>query len=291
MTDLTIVLGMHRSGTSICAQALQVLGCSMAEEAGAGPGNPGGHWERFEIAACHDRLLALFGADYHGPTHHRLLPPAWWALPEVRTIKRELQAVVEDVLTLPRPGLKDPRIARLMPLWAELLDDLGVYPRFVVCIRHPAQVARSMAARDGIRQELAELQWLQYNVGAVTGIGRQQVFYLDYDTWFPDPLDTAERLARFLGIPRGRPHTAYLGLRSLIDPTQRHGVSGTPRLEACERLWPLLSEAARQGNITPPLDVAAQWLNAGLSAVPYGVSDLGWHHGGAHVAERHGASS
>ncbi len=43
---IVTVLGMHRSGTSLCANVLQVLGVDMAEGPGASPANQRGHWER-----------------------------------------------------------------------------------------------------------------------------------------------------------------------------------------------------------------------------------------------------
>src|SRR5689334_7144508 len=49
--SLVVVLGMHRSGTSLCAHMLSVMGVDMTDDIGASPPNPQGHWERREIAA------------------------------------------------------------------------------------------------------------------------------------------------------------------------------------------------------------------------------------------------
>ena len=84
---IVFVLGMHRSGTSLCSHILSALGVDMADQI-AGPGNtsvtpdnPRGHWERWEIVEFHDRILRLFNRDYFGRFHDFALPVAWWADP------------------------------------------------------------------------------------------------------------------------------------------------------------------------------------------------------------------
>src|SRR3954469_636656 len=85
---IVIVLGMHRSGTSLCSHVLSALGVDMTDKV-AGPGhahpapdNPKGHWERWEIVDLHDRILGLFNRGYYVPTHDLALPVAWWAEPQ-----------------------------------------------------------------------------------------------------------------------------------------------------------------------------------------------------------------
>jgi hypothetical protein len=69
---IVLVLGMHRSGTSLCSHLLSALGVDMADNipgpgnASPAPDNPRGHWERWEIVEFHDRILGLFNRDYFG---------------------------------------------------------------------------------------------------------------------------------------------------------------------------------------------------------------------------------
>jgi hypothetical protein len=60
---IVIVLGMHRSGTSLCSHLLSALGVDMADDIGVNVGNDRGHWERWEIVELHDRILGLFNRD------------------------------------------------------------------------------------------------------------------------------------------------------------------------------------------------------------------------------------
>ena len=52
-----IVLGMHRSGTSLCASMLNCLGVNIAEDIGVGNGNDRGHFERWDLVEIHDKIL------------------------------------------------------------------------------------------------------------------------------------------------------------------------------------------------------------------------------------------
>src|SRR5271166_6062779 len=99
---IVLVLGMHRSGTSLCSHLLSALGVDMTDKI-AGPGNarvtpdnPRGHWERWEIVEFHNRILGLFNRDYLGRFHDFALPVAWWADPRVAQIRREIVAFLEE---------------------------------------------------------------------------------------------------------------------------------------------------------------------------------------------------
>ena len=86
---IVVVLGMHRSGTSLCAHILSAMGIDMADETQSGSRRTTmGHWERWEIVEFHDRILELFNRGYFGPFHDFSLPVAWWADPRVASDQR-----------------------------------------------------------------------------------------------------------------------------------------------------------------------------------------------------------
>src|SRR5437016_5608369 len=168
---IVLVLGMHRSGTSLCSHLLSALGVDMADKIPGPPAdmadkipgppadmadkiprppatrphpsNPRGHWERWEIVEFHDRILALFNRDYLGRFHDFALPVAWWADPRVAQIRREIVAFLEQRMGDSCFGFKDPRTVRLMPVWHQIFNELKLAPKVVLCLRIPAQVARS----------------------------------------------------------------------------------------------------------------------------------------------------
>jgi len=202
---ITMVLGMHRSGTSLCAHILGAMGIDMTDNilppgaTSLGADNPRGHWERWQIVEFHDRILQLFNRDYFGPLHDFPLPAAWWADPRVSQIKREIVAFLAGRMGDGYFGFKDPRTVRLMPLWHQIFNDLKLMPKVVLCVRNPAQVARSVGERDNLDQALGEYRWLIYMVDFFRYCRGFEVCTVDYEDWFRDPCANFEKLKKIAG--------------------------------------------------------------------------------------------
>jgi len=156
-----IVLGMHRSGTSALAGTLHHLGVEFSERLmPASPDNPRGYWEHRDIVSVNHRLMAEFGATWDD-----IRPlPAGWERGEValHSSAKLASIMTQDFAQAPLWGLKDPRLCRLLPLWTTLLAQVKVKPRFILMLRHPCDVAASLAARDGLSGAHAGLLWLRH---------------------------------------------------------------------------------------------------------------------------------
>jgi hypothetical protein len=57
--------------------------------------------------------------------------------------------------------LKDPRVCRLLPLYLEAFDVLGIEPLVILQVRPMMAVARSLADRDELDPRHSELLWLR----------------------------------------------------------------------------------------------------------------------------------
>ena len=226
---IVLVLGMHRSGTSLCSHLLSALGVDMADKI-AGPGNPAptpdnprGHWERWEIVEFHDRILGLFNRDYLGRFHDFALPVAWWADPRVAQIRREIVAFLESRMGDGYFGFKDPRTVRLMPVWHQIFNELKLAPKLVLCLRNPAQVARSLHARDSLDPANGEYRWLAYMIDFYRYTSNFECCSVEYEEWFDNPAANIEKLRQFLDLPWQQSESDLaLLLSDLIDPTARH---------------------------------------------------------------------
>ena len=204
---IVVVLGMHRSGTSLCSNVLSALGVDMVDRV-EGPGhdqltaeNAKGHWERWEITAFHDRILGLFKRGYYEPTHDFPLPVAWWAQPQVAEVRREIAAFLEQRMDKSLFGFKDPRTLRLLPVWHQLFDELRLAPKIVLCLRNPAEIARSLQARDGLDPDIGELRWFVYTTDFFRYIKDAEICVLEYETWFENPSVNVTKLRKFLDLP------------------------------------------------------------------------------------------
>ena len=226
---IVLVLGMHRSGTSLCSHILSALGVDMADKIpGPGatsphPSNPRGHWERWEIVEFHDRILGLFNREYLGHFHDFALPVAWWADPRVVQIRREIVAFLEQRMGSEYFGFKDPRTVRLMPVWHQILNELKLAPKIVLCLRNPAQIGRSLNVRDGLDPEIGEYRWLVHIVDFFRYTKNFDFCTVEYEEWFSNPLVNLEKLQKFLDLQWQQSEADLaLMLSGIIDPSARH---------------------------------------------------------------------
>ena len=128
--DAILLMGMSRSGTSLCARLLNLLGAALpAELIGPRDSNPLGHWEPARLVALNDRILAKLGRTWDDP---RPLPDGW---AETRLAREAVQAIAgrieRDYADAPLPLIKDPRLCRLAPLYLAALETLDIrhYPK------------------------------------------------------------------------------------------------------------------------------------------------------------------
>ena len=220
---IVAVLGMHRSGTSLCAHVLSCLGIDMADELLVNGGNVKGHWERLELMALHDRMLALCNRGYYTPLHDLALPEAWWADPQIQTVKREILGFLQRRIGAMPFGFKDPRTARLLPMWNQIFRELNLAPKFVLCLRNPAQVARSLRDRDHLDPQIGEYRWFVYLTDILQYIGKHEFCLVEYEDWFTKPGRNLGKLQQFLEIEwPGSEADLHLTVSEIVDGELRH---------------------------------------------------------------------
>ena len=204
---IVVVLGMHRSGTSLLSNILHVLGVDMADTTDhISPKNPGGFWERPALVAIHDEILQAIGRPIALPSHVLPFPPAWWRSKAVQALKPKLVGYVrEELAKSSNPwGFKDPRTCRLLPLWWEIFRELNLEPVYVTAVRAPAEASVSMSQKSSARKlsvANGELMWLSYNYDVARYVTvKSRTVQVDYAEWFTDAQAVAGRLCEELGI-------------------------------------------------------------------------------------------
>lgn len=218
-----IVLGMHRSGTSALAGLIGQLGGDVGstlmpiiEEI-----NAKGFWEHAEIVNIHERLLTMLDSSWDDV---RPLPDRWWMSSDVDVFKAMILTVLRrDFACSPLWIVKDPRLCRLLPLWLEIFRDFGSKPHFILTLRHPMEVARSLRKRDNFLDEQSSLLWLDHVLQAEKwsrGYPRTFVAYDDLlSNWHAEVL----RISSELSLPLKFDNDEMLKkASSFIDPKLRH---------------------------------------------------------------------
>ncbi|NJO15176.1 MAG: hypothetical protein HC877_05350 [Thioploca sp.] len=184
-----IVLGMHRSGTSMVARLLNMMGAYFATEETAMPptaANPKGYWEREDIRQLNDRIFSLLGMSWDNIIDFKsdLLTAA---------IQQQLEEPASKIifsLESHRPWMaKDPRFCLLFSLWQPLLEvPIGVY-----VYRNPIQVAQSLKNREGFPLTLGIALWEKYNLcGLANGVNLPKIL-ISHAELIRDPVGTVKK--------------------------------------------------------------------------------------------------
>ena len=194
-----VVLGMHRSGTSILARALQAHGCALSNQLlGANSSNPSGHWESSVAIAINDKLLVDLGRSWDDL---RELPPAWQQGPEAQEAKARIKILLDGDFRDERLwAIKEPRMCRLAPLWIEAIEELGFEARVVMAVRHPHEVALSLLRRDGMPTAHGVLLWTQHMLDAEAATRSLRRVVVSHQQISGDWRSTMARVGKVLGV-------------------------------------------------------------------------------------------
>ena len=161
-----LVLGMHRSGTSALALALERLGWNPGQElldSQAGI-NERGFGENRAVVELNEKLLSHFSRQWYQLSP---LPTGWDEGDEALGWGEEAAAIIDRQFGgANRILLKDPRLCLTLPVWLRALESSGFQVRVVLQLRHPENVARSLQRRDRLPLQVGYLLWLDYYLQA-----------------------------------------------------------------------------------------------------------------------------
>ena len=74
-------------------------------------------------------------------------------------VRQRAQALIQDQFAEAQMwGWKDPRTCLTLPFWQQLLPNM----RYIICLRNPVDVARSLEQRDSLSAEESSNLWLAY---------------------------------------------------------------------------------------------------------------------------------
>ena len=154
------VIGMHRSGTSMVARLLNLMGVYFGPEGistGAGKENPKGFWERKDVRALNNQILHAAGSEWDQVSDFSLDKIS---SQDLDTITEKLQRLVLE-LDAHRPWfLKEPRFCLTFPLWKKYL----AHPICIHTHRSPIQIAQSLKSRNNFPLHFGVALWEKYTL-------------------------------------------------------------------------------------------------------------------------------
>jgi len=150
-SSCVIVLGMHRSGTSMLTGCLEEAGLYLGEISEQEfESNKQGQKEQIFLMELHEAVLQSNGGSWSNPPH-----TAKWKYFHNKT----RQHYIETMEKHPVWGFKDPRVLFLLDKWLEDLPSA----KMIGIFRHPLLVADSLYRRNNLSYNHSLDLWLKYN--------------------------------------------------------------------------------------------------------------------------------
>ena len=151
LSKVIVILGMHKSGTSMVAGVLEKLGVNMGKEL-LGPhwSNPLGHFENVKFVNLNERILKEAKGSWDNPPKEE----------NILSLKEKFFEEIEKLIEKEESeiwGWKDPRTSLTIELYLPYLKN----PHFFVCHRNIKAIAEELKERDNMEivkgEKLAKL--------------------------------------------------------------------------------------------------------------------------------------
>ncbi|MDH3376346.1 MAG: sulfotransferase [Gammaproteobacteria bacterium] len=182
-----LVIGMHRSGTSCLTGCLQEAGLELGEVNNQAEFNKKGNKENQAIMRLNDAVLA-----HNNGSWQQVPISIEWSANDKRRRDLILASYPEDRLW----GFKDPRTTITLDGWLEALPNA----RLVGSVRHPWEVANSLACRNGIQLKRGLDLWTDYNRQLLRIIKSRPVLLVRFGVDSNEYLRNVRAMCRSLGL-------------------------------------------------------------------------------------------
>lgn len=260
---LILILGMHRSGTSLLGSILQSVGVEIPGDLiEADESNPNGYFEWRQIVDLQERLLVDFDRWWPSERGYLPLPEDWLNRQETAIARAQLIDFLTRQMALSRGpwAIKDPRTSRFLPLWIEIAAELGIELRVLLAVRDPSEVVTSLVRRDGpvtgMDSVRAQLLWWRHNLEPLHAAPVGLPFcVVNYEQWFTQAELQLQRILAI--IPELSPSSDQL-LRATarIRPENRRSLAQAAQVSLNRRVrslyHKLLTGSRRWPSVDPP---------------------------------------
>jgi GT2 family glycosyltransferase len=218
-----VVLGMHRSGTSALTRLVNLMGAELSDHLmkGSADNNETGFWEHQDIVDLHQDVLACLDRSWDDP---RAIPDNLGTRADLAPLRQKLIGILKrDFVASPLWAVKDPRMCRLLPLWRDAFASVAAEPMFLILLRNPMEVARSLERRDGFALGRGLLLWLRHALDSERATRGQARLFLRYESIVEDWRPAVGRIGEKFDIawPRAAEDAAP-DIAKFLSPRLRH---------------------------------------------------------------------
>ena len=178
---LILVLGSHRSGTSLVTSIVKKLGFNLGNDLlpGSIGSNVYGHFEDVEILDFNESVLMALGTDWRTPDPFSNPKSDF---DEALYRSKLIELLDKKIYNQSIRAIKEPRIPILIDLWEPILSKLSLDICVLVAIRHPNEVSASLWKRDKLNIVLGAQLWARSTINSIRfarDYKNKLIFYID----------------------------------------------------------------------------------------------------------------
>ena len=243
-----LVLGMHRSGTSLLAGLIANAGASIGEAVmPAAEDNPKGFFENQLVVDFNEKLLNSLDLGW---ASWQRLPDNWLASLESKWFEEAARILEAEFQDSELVCIKDPRICRLLPFWCQVLSANDFKPYCVLTTRQLDEVSASLQKRDGMGKAQADALWFRYNLDALQGANGLPGLHLSYEQVLENPGSALDQVSDLIG------EQLQVSDQAFADSTLRHhrlpdAPSWAQRLRRNCEAFPLVPDESLETEVYP----------------------------------------
>ncbi len=222
--EIAIVLGMHRSGTSVLAKLLIDLGYDPGENLmPASEENPLGYFEDLIIHDLNNRILDFLFLrwDQIEDVSNRRIDLAVDLVWE--NFGQESTGIIEQKLG--KSGkimIKDPRLTILLKFWLKVLDQFKAQKHYFLAVRNPLEVSASLNKRNNMSEKNALQLWYYYNYSCLTDLD-ERLCIVRFGKLISDPENEVNRILNHIHVKhRNTENLLNNFVNSFVDKKQIH---------------------------------------------------------------------
>lgn len=217
MKETVLVLGMHKSGTSLLANVLDLGGVFFGANKDlleANFDNVFGFFEYKELVDLNDKILDTFGISWDSVEN---LPENWYEDAKIKDMLETGTSLISNLTAKSEIiGIKDPRVCITLPFWKEFIEN----PQYIFIYRNPLEVIESLKKRNKFTLEKSLSLWYSYNSICLNHLKDKEFMIVKYHDLLENVVPEGFRLLQFLGIKLNKEKLQELEL--LASESIRH---------------------------------------------------------------------
>lgn len=198
---IIVVLGMHRSGTSVFTRSLKALDVDLGNNLmqPIASVNSKGFFEDLDIYQFNEYLLNKLACVWSScliPQENQLE-----ILDNQTDIDTAIELLKNKLQNIQVFGFKDPRVSVLLPFWQKIFKLCNINVSYLIAIRNPLSVALSLQKRDQFSIKKGLFLWFEYILSSVQKTQNLNRVLVHYEELMSQPIETINTIAQKFNLP------------------------------------------------------------------------------------------